>query len=194
MSDELLQTIVEKLEALEIALLKQDNESANTLLHRNLLNEIKACKSGIEGLSTEVNNFSKKMEVQMLRFDAFTRISDKHRQDQTIHHHRLHKGLWVSVGLFILVGLLAVSLFNSRTDLKRYEANDIKYRLLKVKADTVVLRRLYKTDSIYNENPDAVKKATIQEELRIAERARLFQLASEKEKEAKALIRKARRY
>ena len=192
MNDVFLQTIVEKLEALEISMLKQDNESTNTPLHQNLLNEIKACKFGLEGLSTEVKNFSTKMEVQLLRLDAFSGMSDKGRQNQTIHRHHLHKGLWVSVGLFIVLGLVTISLINTRKDLKRYEANDIKYRFLKVKADAALLRTLYKTDSIYNADPGAVRKETIHEELRIAERARLFQLAGEKEREAKELMKRAK--
>jgi hypothetical protein len=162
-------------------LLKQENESTNTVLHQELLSEVKACKSGWEGMAAEVNNLSKKMEVHMLRLDAFTRMSDKSRQDQTIHHHHLHKGLWVATGLFSVLGLLTISIVNTHKDLKQFKANDIKYRLLKVKADAAVLRILYKTDSLYNIDPEAVKKETIQEELRIAERARLFQLAGEKE-------------
>jgi hypothetical protein len=46
-------------------------------------------------------------------------------------------------------------------------------------------------DSLYHINPDVFKEQTIQEERRIAERARLLMLAGEKEKEAKELREKA---
>ena len=54
-----------------------------------------------------------------------------------------------------------------------------------------MVRTIYNTDSVYQINPDAFKKQTVQEERRIAERARLLMLASEKEKEAEELLRKA---
>ena len=89
---------------------------------------------------------------------------------------------------------MVLSLVNTRNSRQVYEANDIKYRQLKVTADTSLLKLLYKTDSLYFIDAEALKKNTIQEEERIAERARLFQLASKKEREAKELKKKAKGY
>jgi hypothetical protein len=86
------------------------------------------------------------------------------------------------------------SLINTRNNFEVYEANDTKYRRLKVNADTILLRRLYRTDSLFTIDPEAFRTRTIEEENRIAERARLFQLAGEKEREASELLKKARKY
>ena len=72
-----------------------------------------------------------------------------------------------------------------------YKANDIKYRHLKVIADTTSLRLLYKIDSLFLANPDDFTKQTIQEENRMAERARFLRRAGEKEEEAKELRKRA---
>ena len=96
------------------------------------------------------------------------------RPDHTIHHHHIHKGLWISIGLFLILTISIAILINTRISFKVYEANDIKYRRLKVKADTALLRRLYRTDSLFTIDRDAFTAQTIEEENRIAERARLF--------------------
>jgi hypothetical protein len=114
------------------------------------------------------------------------------RQDHTIHHHHLLKGIWISIGLFLLLTVLTPSLINTRNDLKVYEANDIKYRHLKVNSDTASLRLLFKIDSLFLANPETFTKETIQEENRIAERARLLRRARDKEREGKELIKKAK--
>ncbi len=72
---------------------------------------------------------------------------------------------------------------------KQYEANDMKYRSLKVTGNKSLIQLLYHTDSLYNVKAEAIRKMTVQEELRLAEQAEMLLLAGEKE--AKQLKRKA---
>jgi hypothetical protein len=193
MNDVFLQSIIEKLEALEIALLKRDNSASINDAQQPIVNQLKSCQSGIESCSRDLRNLNARIEALSFKVTTLPKSLDEKRQDHTIHHHHIHKGLWISIGLFLILTIMITILINSRNNLKGYEANDIKYRRLKVKADTALLRRLYRTDSLFTIDPEAFRKQTIEEENRIAERARLFQLAGEKEKEAKELLKKARR-
>jgi hypothetical protein len=74
---------------------------------------------------------------------------------------------------------------------KQYEANDMKYRLLKVTGDKGLIKLIYHTDSLYSVNAEAIRNRTIQEEQRLAEQVEMLRLAGEKEKEVKELKRKA---
>jgi hypothetical protein len=191
MNDVFLQSIVEKLETLEIALLKRDNSATISEAHQPLINQLKSCQSGIESCSTDLRNLNTRIEALSLKVTTLPKNLDEKRQDNTIHHHHIHKGLWVSIGLFVILTIVIASLINTRNNLKAYEANDIKYRRLKVKADTALLKRLYRTDSLFTIDPEAFRQYTIDEENWIDERARLFRLAGEKEREAEELRSKA---
>jgi hypothetical protein len=193
MNDVFLQSIVEKLEALEIAVLKRDNGTTISEAQQPIVNQLKSCQSGIENCSRDLRNLNARLDALSLKVTSLPKSLDEKRQDHTIHHHHLHKGVWISIGLFLTVAILIASLINTRNNFKVYEANDIKYRRLKVKADTSLLRRLYRTDSLFTINPETFRKETMDEENRIAERARLIRLAGEKEREAKELLKKARR-
>jgi hypothetical protein len=193
MNDVFLQSIVEKLEAFEIALLKRDNGATISEVQQPIVNQLKSCQSGIESCSRDLRNLNARIDALSVKVTTLPKSLDEKRQDSTIHHHHIDKGLWISIGLFLLLAIVIAILINTRNDFKVYEANDIKYRRLKVKADTALLRRLYRTDSLFTVDPEGFRMHTIDEENRIAERARLFRLAGEKEIEAKELRKKARR-
>ena len=191
MNDVFLQSIVEKLESLEIALLKRDDKSALSEAQQPILNQLKSCQSGIESCSRDLRNLNARIDALSLKVSTLPKSLDEKRHDHTIHHHHIHKGLWISIGLFLVLTISISLLINTRKSFKVYEANDIKYRRLKVKADTALLRSLYRTDSLFTIDPDAFKTHTVEEENRIAEHARLLRLAGEKEREAKELIKEA---
>jgi hypothetical protein len=191
MNDVFLQSIVEKLEALEIALLKGDNSATISEAQQPIIIQLKSCQSGIESFSRDLRNLNAKIEALSLKVSTLPKGPDEKRQDHTIHHHHIHKGLWISIGLFLILTISIAMLINTRDNFKAYEANDIKYRRLKVQADTALLKRLYRMDSLFTIDPEAFTKYTVEEENRIAERARLFRLAGEKEGEAKELRKRA---
>jgi hypothetical protein len=82
-----------------------------------------------------------------------------------------------------------MSTYNSK---KQFEANDIKYRALKITAGKNLVRIFYYMDSSYNLNADSVRLTTIQQEDRLAQQTKVLRLAGEKEREAEELKVKAK--
>ena len=120
----------------------------------------------------DLRNLNARIEALSSKVTTLPKSLDEKRQDHIIHHHHVHKALWISLVLFLLLTIVITILINIRNDLKEYEADDIKYRRLKINADTALLRTLYRSDSLFTTDPDAFKKETIDEENRIVERAR----------------------
>jgi|SRR5665647_805252 len=130
MNEVLLQTIVEKLEALEIALLKQPNASKDGEASNELAMAVQSFQSEFMKFTTEfrtnndcVNNLSK--EINTLRLNFFSP-----KQNQVKHIHHFHKLVWITVSLFLISLLLAYGWMNCHREKKVFEANDIKSELL----------------------------------------------------------------
>jgi hypothetical protein len=139
MSEILLQAIVEKLEALEIALLKQDSAGK--------VDELKALATSIPAelikiISTlNVNNAKINGLSQDIR--ALKVNSGNPKQNQIKHVHHFHKRVWVSVSLFIISLLLDYGWINCNNEKKSFEANDMKYRYWKANGNASLLRIIY---------------------------------------------------
>lgn len=186
MSDVLLQTIVEKLESLEIALLKDDNASKDKdeRLQKTLLQEVKSVQSQIANLSSQFKTGPDKMEELLKGLSALNVKLDKPLSNQIKHSHHLHKGIWVSIGLFIISLMLLYGWIDYSTTKKQSEANDIKFRYLKVSGNSNLLKLLNYTDSLYNVNPDSLANlAAIKE--RSVKPVKLVQRTGQKKKNIK---------
>jgi len=181
MSEVLLQTIVEKLEALEIALLKQSQPAKDGEL-KALAAVIKSVQSELMELSSEcktntdcVTNLSNKINTLRLNFADPEQTHFKH-----IHH--FHKHIWISLTLFIISFLLTYGWMNCHFEKKQFEANDIKYRFWKANGNASLLKIIYQTDSIYNLGKDDFTNKVLRNEHQIAEQEKMHQLAGEKKK------------
>ncbi|MGI8634432.1 MAG: hypothetical protein ACR2KZ_03415 [Segetibacter sp.] len=183
MSDIILQSTVEKLEALEIALLKKD--SKDTLIPEALVNDFNALQNELKPYSSYARTSNNRTDELWLRIDVYANKLAEPVKSNVTHQHQLHKGFWISVGLSVAVIMLLMGWISSCNSKKKCEANDIKYRAIKVTAGKELSKAFYKMDSLYDANPEAVRKQTIQQENRIAEQIKLLCLAGEKEKEAK---------
>jgi hypothetical protein len=106
---------------------------------------------------------------------------------QVEHKHHLHKGVWVSVGLFVTCFLLAWGWISTYQSSEILRANDIKYRYLKISANNNVRKLCYYTDSLYQKDGAGFSSNVDKTEQRLIEQANLLRLAGEKEKEAKTL-------
>ena len=191
MSEVLLQTIVEKLEALEIALLKENNASKDEAIQQALLKEVKSLQSEFTKLPSQFKVNNEKMKDLLESTSALNYRLDKPINEQIKHSHHLHKGIWVAVGLFIISLLLLYGWINCNNTRKVFEANDIKFRYLKVSSNTVLLKLLYQTDSLYNLNNDSFSKQVVEKEQHLVEQADLLRFAGEKKRELKVLKNKA---
>ena len=186
MSEILLQAIIEKLEALEIAVLKKNSANKDEVIQQDLLKEIKSFQSEFKQLPMQFETSFEKIST-LLKSTAHLKFkSGKQTAEQIKHSHHLHKGIWIAIGLFILSLLFLYGWFNCINTKKSFEANDIKYRFLKVNGGTALLKLLFQTDSLYNLNKDSFTKQVFEKEKNLVEQAEEFRLADEKKKEARS--------
>ena len=178
MTELLLQTIVEKLEAMEL-LLHHDNASKGDDVLKKVAEEI--TKIYPTGLSID------KINELKVSVDACYKKLECPIQNRIDHKHHLHRGVWIAFFLFFASIFCLWQWMNTINDKKQFEANDIKYRALKVTADKALIKLLCHTDSLYNLDPTHMEQWVVQEEERLAEQTILLQLAGEKEKEARQL-------
>ena len=122
--------------------------------------------------------------------DTHTFQSQQPLKNNIEHKHHLHKGIWLAVGLFIAATLFLWEWVHTYQSKKVLEANDMKYRSLKISGDKSYIKFLYDIDSIYSIKGEAIKEKTIQDEKHLAEQVKMLQLAGEKENEAKELKKK----
>ena len=169
MNEVLLQTIIEKLEALEIALLKQsdptkDCESLNVLarLMKSLQSEIMKFSSECRTNTNCVTDLSN--QINTLRSNYINP-----EQNQVKHVHHFHKHIWISLSLFIISLLFAYGWINCYNEKKQFEANDIQYRFWKANGNASLLEIIYKTDSLYNLDRDDFKDQVLEAERQIKE-------------------------
>ncbi|MGI8951760.1 MAG: hypothetical protein ACR2FN_09285 [Chitinophagaceae bacterium] len=87
------------------------------------------------------------------------------------HKHHLHKGILISIVLLAISILSSFGWFKSYTNEKLYEANDIKYRSLKLTNNKALLNLLYFTDTLYKLNCDNFRIKVIEEENEISHQA-----------------------
>jgi hypothetical protein len=182
MNEVLLQTIVEKLERLEIALLKQshttkEREPSNALatLVDSIQPELMKISSEFRTNTDRINNLSKEINSVRINFLG-------PQQNQVKHIHHFHKHIWISLVLFIISLLLAYGWTNCHSEKRVFEANDIKYRFWKANGNTNLLKIIYHTDSLYNLNKENFTDDVLRGEQKIAEQEKMHRLAGEKEK------------
>ena len=183
MSEILLQAIVEKLEALEISLLKQGNAGKD----EELKVAVKSFQSAFVKFSSALNANNKKINGLSQDIRALKVNSGNPEQNQIKHVHHFHKRLWISVSLFIISLLLAYGWINCSNEKKSFEANDMKYRYWKANGNTHLLKIVYYTDSLYKEDKDNFIEQVIKSEGRISEQEKVHRSAREKENKYKKM-------
>ena len=146
MNEILLQTIVEKLEALEIALLKESNAGKDVEVTNELTIEINSLQCELEkftsifkSTSETISNLVK--EISGLRLNLVNPV-----QGRIKHIHHFHKQVWITISLIIISLLLAYGWVNSIHEKEVFEANDIKYRFWKTKWQCQLIKKNYISD------------------------------------------------
>ena len=193
MSEILLQTIVEKLDSIEIASLKENTAGKDDALQQTLLKEVRLFQSEVKKLPAQFEISSERMGELLKGIRDLSFKLNNPLNEQITHSHHLHKGIWISVGLFIISLLLLYGWINCNDAKKVFEANDIKYRFLKVNNNPSLIKLLFQTDSLYNINKDSFAKLVIAKEQILDGQAEQFRLASEKKKDAGRLMNKRRK-
>ena len=191
MSEVLLRTIVEKLESIEIALLK-GNPDENTDMQQ-ALKEIRSFQTEMIKLPSQMKIRAEKTSELLKGITTLNFKLDTPKKEHIKHSHHLHKGIWIAVGLFIISLLFLYGWINCSNTKNAFEANDIKYRFLKVNGNPALLKLLYQTDSLYRLDNNSFAKQVVAKEQVLAQQAEQFRLAGEKKKDTGVFINKPRK-
>lgn len=180
MSEILLQAIVEKLEALEIALLKQGSSGKDEEVSNELATAVKSIQPEFIKFSSIVNTNNEKINELSEEIHALRLKSGNPIQNQVKHIRHFHKHVWLSVSLFIASLLLIYGWVNCSNEKKSFEENDMKYRFWKANGNTSLLKIIYYTDSLYNLDKDHFIQQVVRSEQQIYEQEKRHRLAGEK--------------
>ncbi len=177
MSEILLEAIVEKLESLETAILKQGSGGKDEELEaiaRSNAPELIKLSSALNATNEKTNRLSE--DIQALKVNSGNPV-----QNQVKNIHHFHKQVWLSVSLFIISLLFAYGWVNCSNEKKSFKANDMKYRYWKAYGNSHLLKIVYYTDSLYNQDKDNFIEQVIGSERQISEQENMHRLAGEKE-------------
>jgi hypothetical protein len=189
MNEMLLKTIIEKLEALELAWKASGGGENESLVQ--VKNELYLLRQDLQNLPSRIVAGSSRLAELFESIENLQAALHAPKQSRVEHKHVLHKGIIISGVLFLLVVGLSVSLFNAYKSRKKYAANDIKYRYLKLIGTKNHLRLCSNTDSLYQKDPVFFTNEVESEEQRLIQQAEDLRLALEKEKEAEVLNKRA---
>jgi hypothetical protein len=90
------------------------------------------------------------------------------------HHHYIPKLIWITAGLFIIICLACSGWYVSASKIDQHKAGDIKYRELKLLADTTFLKTLWQLDRSYAADPDSMSNAVELQESLLQQRLELM--------------------
>jgi hypothetical protein len=190
MSEQLLEAILEKIESFELLLKLTDNSK----------DEIQQIKSELTLLRKEIKNPPTNLQLDTGKLNEVVSAINKLQlqlnipvRNQVEYRYHLHNGIWVALGLFVCCFLLGWVWLNSRREMKQLEANDLKYRSLKISENVWLIKYCYLTDSVYLKDHVGFSNRVQQEEQRLIEQVELLRLAGEREKEARNLKERAGR-
>ncbi len=127
MNEVLLQTIIEKLEALEIALLKQSHPAKDCESSNALETLMKSLQSELIKLSLERRTNTDCITELSNQIKSFRLNYSGPEQSLIKHIHHFHRHIWISVSLFIISLLLDYGWMNCHSEKKQFGANDIHY-------------------------------------------------------------------
>lgn len=189
MSEILLQTIVEKLETLELAWKVSGDSEKEPVVQ--LKKEIEFLRSDLKKLPAQILPSTAKLGELSSGIAGLSKQLQVPLHNRIEHKHELHKGIWVSVSLFLLSVTLIWALLNSYQNNQQFQSNDIKYRYLKIAGNAYVLKLCGITDSLYFKDENSFRTEVELEEQRLIQQAEDLRLAGEKEREAKSLRNRA---
>lgn len=133
MSELLMQAIVEKLEGIELFLKATEWDKPQPVDLVPMINGINTLKKELPVLLARHSPDAKKLEELTRNIDRLQhQIQAISNNSKVEHRHHFHKGIWIAIALFIISFFLAWGWMNTYSQLKQYEATDIKYRYLKI--------------------------------------------------------------
>jgi len=185
-----MKSVIETLEAQENKIAEIEaaikNLPDNTLGVKEIKNVLESINEIVEGISFPIQEMR-----ELSRSIADLRLQlNQPVQNSVKHHHHFPKIAWVTVVFFLALTIVCPGWYATGTALKKYKANDTKYRYLKLYGNNSLKETLFVTDSLHRIYPD-MRDSVIQKEEENRQVFELLQEAKRKEKEAEELKRKA---
>jgi len=173
-SEVMIDTMINKLEkqdqriyAQEQKLTQLEENVRATPDHSKDITEIKTGVRELSAVSKGQKAFIEKVPGFCRSLDNVTNLLRHPVQSKVEHHHYIPKITWIAAGLFLAFCLVCSSWYMTYRSSGKYQANDIKYRKLKLDADSTFLQYLWRLDSIYLADPDKMQQyVTEQEQLK----------------------------
>ena len=186
-----MEAMVEKMEGIETFLKAFVTSKSQPVDLSPIISAISALKKDLVDLPDKLSSHTKKLaelEVNMASLHQQLKVPLNNKVE---HKHHLHKGIWLSTGLFLVLVFLIWGWLNTYSRLEQYEGNDIKYRYFKVYGSQNLIKFCAQTDSVYLKDKSGFRDGVEQEEQRLFRQLELNRLAGEKEREAKTLRERA---
>lgn len=193
MSEEFMEAMIEKLEGIETFLKAVVTSKPQPVDLSPILSVISALKKDLADLPDKLSLHTKKLAELEVNIVSLLQQLKVPLNNTIEHKHHIHKGIWLSAGLFLVLVFLIWGWLNTYSKLEQYEANDIKYRYFKVYGNQALIKFCGQTDSLYLKDKSGFREGVEQEEQRLFRQLELNRLAGEKESEAKTLREQAGR-
>lgn len=137
---------------------RQENNNVDASVSERIRAIQLTCKSILEKnvfSADHFNDLKRLIEIQ---------TANRHTAHQPTTKRNFYFKLITIIGsLFLLIMVVLTRLYmNSRKELNEYKASDIKYRFLKLHANTNLSKVLSLTDSLYVATPDSMNKEVMQ--------------------------------
>ncbi len=185
MSELLLQTIIEKLEAMELLLKAESAGKSEVALQQQITEQFSQLHKEIRLLPAQLL-LSKEQVNELLRsINNCTLQLKQPVQNRVEHKHHLHKGIWIAIALFVICFLLSWGWLNTYKSVEQSEANDIKYRYLKIIGNEWLLNLCNQTDSMYQKDEELFRIKVQQGEQYFLQTGELIHPAGERKKKQK---------
>jgi len=177
--------------AAEIGFLKEANASKDNTTQQALLKEIISLKSEFILYREQFRSGEEKMSEVIKSVSALKFTLGIPLQHNIKHSHHFHKGLLVALAFFVLAAMFLYGWIRCSNVKEQFEANDFKYRFLKLNGGGALLKITHDVDSLYNSNTIDFTSKVVQAEQQLAKQLEMLRLAGKKEKEARELMQKA---
>ena len=140
--------------------------------------DLREIKASVQALRTD----TVRLQFPMQKLEEFSRLLtagiatlNQPPKTEIKHHHYVPGIIWSSIGLFVMVCLTTTGWFITARTMDRYSTNDIKYRQLRLVADSAFSAYLFRLDSVYEAAPDSFKDAVLEKERLKEERLELLE-------------------
>jgi hypothetical protein len=133
--------------------------------HASSIAEIQKDTQDILAIGNEQKTMMERLQKFFTALEITTHLLRHPTPAKVEHHHHFPKITWITAGLFLALCLVSSGWYMTVQSSEQYQANDIKYRELKLEADSAFRQYLYHLDSLYLMNPEKMTKFVKEQEL-----------------------------